>query len=138
MFLSKVAHEFKNPLICISELINEIQENNSNNFENSKNLKQIKSMSEFLLLLIKDLDYFACIHIKKGPPSLDIGETKVEEVTDLCTQIANCLIFKYDKGKYINFDIENNLKGLNNIYTDSVKLKQILINIISNSIKFTN
>jgi two-component sensor histidine kinase len=63
LFLSKVAHEFKNPLICISELIDQSIENLpmevmvKNNI--SSNLKQIKALSSNLHILIKDLNFYS-------------------------------------------------------------------------------
>ncbi len=60
LFLSKVAHELKNPLICICELVSHLAERES--FQNSEDLKtiyQIRAMSNFLLVLVKDLNYFA-------------------------------------------------------------------------------
>ena len=70
IFLTKIAHEFKNPLICIQELIDQIVENIDKLFKNKNeindaNSSQItnnchltKSISEYFLLLIKDADYF--------------------------------------------------------------------------------
>ena len=63
IFLSKVAHEFKNPLICVSELVEEVREDlhvfeglnqltvvNKNTNNINQTLSQIKSMCEFLLI----------------------------------------------------------------------------------------
>ena len=61
MYLSKVAHEFKNPLICVSEIVNNINKE-SENFNYEMNI--LRYISEYLLLLIKDLDYFSNIQIK--------------------------------------------------------------------------
>ncbi len=56
IFLSKIAHELKNPLICMTELVNqlsELQENDCNNkTESKKIINQLNSMSNFLLILI--------------------------------------------------------------------------------------
>ena len=96
LLLSKVAHEFKNPLVCISELVNCIQDNfklNENDSENMQfnlfdndniknSFKQIKSMLEYLLLLIKDLDYFSHLQIKKNAPGVEISLVDVNEVSD--------------------------------------------------------
>ena len=138
IFLSKVAHEFKNPLICISEIVNEIEECGSiYTSDIASNLKQLKSMSDYLLLLIKDLDYFSNIQIKKDAPSLEIELTDINEVTDICQQVAGVLIIKFNKTN-VKFQIENNLDREINLFTDSMKLKQTLINLISNAIKFTH
>jgi hypothetical protein len=65
LFLSKIAHEFKNPLLCISELVEQVHDSllvskhvkGENN--NLKILKQIKSMSGYLIILVKDMDFFS-------------------------------------------------------------------------------
>jgi hypothetical protein len=74
MFLAKVAHEFKNPILCVTELVNQIEEKLepvlSKNYVNSfykldlikdiwQILNSIKSMNDYLLILIKDMDYFS-------------------------------------------------------------------------------
>jgi signal transduction histidine kinase len=143
LFLSKVAHEFKNPLICISELVNELKSLNEStdkiNFKNKspKLLKQIQSMSDYLLILIKDLDYFSNMQVKKDSPKLEMEKVDLTRVFDFCSQIAETLIFKNNKRK-IDFVIQNDIPNNFIVLTDEVKLKQILINLISNSIKFTN
>lgn len=143
LFLSKVAHEFKNPLICISELSNEIKTLNRVKHKKSTYINKscelidkIHSMSDYLLILIKDLDYFSNIQIKKDPPSLEIEEVGLTRVFEFCKQIADILIIKSNKKK-LNFIIQNDLPKDIKLKTDEVKLKQILINLISNSIKFS-
>jgi hypothetical protein len=59
LFLSKVAHEFKNPILCITELVDQVIENLENkNSDIKPTLNEIKSMSNYLMILIKDMDFF--------------------------------------------------------------------------------
>jgi signal transduction histidine kinase/CheY-like chemotaxis protein len=143
LFLSKVAHEFKNPLICITELVNELNTLNKSTNKDNFNLKspqlinKIQSMSDYLLLLIKDLDYFSNIQVRKDPPKLEIEEVELNNTVSFVQQIAETLIYKNNK-KNVNLVIENGLSRFFKLKTDGVKLKQILINLISNAVKFTN
>ncbi len=53
----KTAHELKNPLICINELIEQLKEIIN---ENQKEIfSLIKAFSNYLLILIQDLEYFS-------------------------------------------------------------------------------
>jgi hypothetical protein len=68
VFLSKIAHEFKNPIISMCELVDQsyddlgaLNMNNTKIIKSSLNykFKELKSVSDFLLILIKDLNYFS-------------------------------------------------------------------------------
>jgi hypothetical protein len=135
-----VAHEFKNPLICISELIDQSIENIpkevkvKNNI--GTNLKQIKALSSYLHILIKDLNFYS-------QSSLGILTTFVKEETnlfdliDFCKNITNTLIFKSNKLKAIDLLINIDRDVPQKILTDESRLKQLLINLLSNAVKFT-
>ena len=135
--LSKIAHEFKNPLICLTEIIEEENEKLS---ANTKNFKMITAITNYLLILIKDIDTFS--EIQFGTSSLkqtNLSFTKIDlkELTSFIYMIAKYLIHKNHFDNKISFQIiSKNLPQF--ITTDEIKLKQILINLISNSIKFTN
>ena len=102
IFLTKIAHEFKNPLICIQELIDQIVENIDKLFKNKNeindaNSSQItnnchltKSISEYLLLLIKDADYFTNNEkenyiVKTGP--VVIEDVKLKDLVSFCEDV---------------------------------------------------
>jgi signal transduction histidine kinase len=145
LFLSKIAHEFKNPLLCISELVDQVNDNlrapktNKTDINNNSDiLKQIKSISNYLIILVKDMDYFS----QKN--SETIIEKKVEvdkipliDIVKFCNDIVLALIKKSHKEMSVGFQVirENHLPSF--ITTDEIKLKQILINLLSNAVKYT-
>jgi signal transduction histidine kinase/CheY-like chemotaxis protein len=137
LFLSKVAHEFKNPLLCIGELVDQISENyNSSALKVNEVLKQIKSLSNFLIILVKDFDYFS----QKNTGLVKVANLDNFELQDLisfCSDIAKALIKKFQKESYIKFEIIKSENVPRRIYSDEIKLKQILVNLISNSTKYT-
>jgi signal transduction histidine kinase/CheY-like chemotaxis protein len=158
-FLSKIAHEFKNPLIGISQLVElisdenqegrEEQERNSVQFTDKKPfsdnynkipklhyLKQIKAISDFLLLLIKDLNYFS-LNSFGLPQILEKNLINLDEILNFCRDVGEVLLVKYNK-KEVELTFYKNFSENLIFYADSTKLKQILINLISNSVKYTN
>jgi signal transduction histidine kinase len=155
LFLSKVANEFKNPLISINELINQILSLNSHNIKNSdfvnksspqknnklysksiKILNKIKSISNYLIILVKDLDFFSMSQSDTNIPIVK-KENNLDEVIEFCQEIAKSLLKKQNKSMAVKFIVEKSKDVPVTIFTDELRLKQVLVNLISNSIKFT-
>jgi nitrogen-specific signal transduction histidine kinase len=144
LFLSKVAHEFKNPLLCICELVDQVNESISNNMRSfgSKDnvndiLKQIKSMSNYLIILVKDMDCFSENNSKKIEKRIDIDKINLLDIINFCSDIVYSLIKKLHKETHVQFKVIKDQNLPTFITTDEIKLKQILINLLSNSIKYT-
>jgi CheY-like chemotaxis protein len=139
-FLSKIEHEFKNPLISITELTEQLKNEDSNPsdqaFTNSNYLKQIKSFCNYLLILIKDLNYFSLCNFGIEP-KLENRETDLNEILNFCQDMAEILLIKYNKSK-VKFKIHKNFQGAFRFMIDGTKLIQVLVNLISNSVKFTH
>ena len=146
IFLTKIAHEFKNPLICIQELIDQIVENIDKLFKNKneindENSSQItnnchftKSISEYLLLLIKDADYFTNNekenYIAKTGPVV-IEDVKLKDLVSFCEDVAKVKLIHLNKNSNIEFQAIVNKDVPEVIQTDSMKLKQIIINLLT-------
>ena len=163
---SKLAHEFKTPLNCIIELINQIKSSTNlnenqetiieNNYDNSfrtnskiplktdnknENLKLIKNLSHYTIYLINDLiQYFSSDNNSiKNKINTKKNFVKLKKIINFCYDILKTLISCNDK-KSISviplLIIDNNLKNIY-INTDEIRINQILLNFISNSVKFT-
>jgi signal transduction histidine kinase/CheY-like chemotaxis protein len=138
LFLSKVAHEFKNPLLCICELVDQISEGiNSPEVKVADILKQIKSMSNYLIILVKDLDYFSQKNTGIIKSAVEMGDVEVDELLKFCKDIISGLIKKSQKENNLTFDIIREESFPRYVYSDEIKLKQILVNLLSNSVKYT-
>jgi len=140
LFFSKVAHEFKNPLICVCELINQTHEilptKILENREIISNLDQIKSLASFLQILIKDFTHFSENQFGKVA-SYEEKETDLFPIINFCSSIGKALLIKSNKSENVHFKVNIDKMVPKKIITDEWRLKQILINLLSNSIKFT-
>ena len=133
--LSKVAHEFKNPLICLTEIVEEEIEKMKS--KDNKNFKLINAITNYLLILIKDIDMFSQIQ-RDGCEGrkLSLTQIKIKDIMFFIEMISNYLIKKNRIENRVKFQII--LKNPpNEIYNDEMMIKQVLINLISNAIKFT-
>jgi len=120
--LAQIAHEIRNPLGGIELLANLINESSSDEGKNKEYTNRIISeISELKLLINAYLDYS-----KPNRPN--------PEVVDLKELIADCTsIFENDiKSNGINLLVNHELQ---NIVFDRTHLKNILINLIKNSIE---
>jgi signal transduction histidine kinase len=136
--LSRIAHEFKTPLITIITLISKLLKINTegSNF-NKVNLLHVNNLSNYVLSLISDM-----INYVSNCTDLNLIITKVDlkDVILYCYNILNTLIEcnenKQGKIKTI-LEIDDNLMNIN-VKTDENKLKQIILNLTSNAYKFTH
>ncbi len=130
-FLANMSHEIRTPMNAIigftNLLKNHITEPPYNNYINS-----IESSGKTLLELINDLLDLEKINSGK----MDIKQEKVNLNFSLNEIYQTFILFTQNKG--ITLETIQQSEIPNEIIIDSLKLKQILINLINNAIKFTN
>lgn len=130
-FLANIGHEIRTPMTSIIGFSDLMVSDNNNSNQNNDYARVINSSSHHLLSIVDDLLDMTKIEAKK----LTYSFTQV----NIC-DVINALIQSFApqvKDKHLALNVEFHQSLPHSITTDLVRLKQILINIISNAIKFT-
>ena len=132
-FLANMSHELRTPLNSILLLSRLLSENNSKgmNTEEIEFAKVIQSSGNSLLGLIDEI--LDLSKIEAGKMELEFIEFPTREITENLTN----LFAQVAKEKNIRFEIISK-DAPTIIKTDKMRLEQILKNLISNAIKFTD
>jgi len=131
-FLANMSHELRTPLNAIIGYTEILQET-AEDFEQDDfipDLQKIQSAGKHLLGLINDVLDFSKIEAGKMELCLETFELKtvlnevVATIKPLAENGANTLTIAFDD-------------QLGNLHTDIAKLRQMLLNLMSNAVKFT-
>ncbi len=129
-FLSTVTHELRTPLYAVTGLTNMLLDEDPKP-EQIQHLKSLKFSGEYLLTFINDI-----LQINK----IEANKVDIEpEVFDLKKKIVNVISALRNSAEdnnvklHLEYDEELPL----NYNADQLKISQVLINLIGNSIKFT-
>ncbi|MDY8138365.1 response regulator [Aquimarina sp. 2201CG5-10] len=130
-FISTVSHELRTPLYGVIGLTSLLMENPEEK-KKSEYLESLKFSGDYLLALINDV-----LQLSK----IETNEVRLEKVSfdirSLIEGIVNSLHTKQkNNNNTVHIDIDNKIKTT--LLGDSVRLSQILINLIGNALKFTN
>jgi len=137
LILGKISHEFKNPLIVIDEVIEQLIEQEEDiglKSQCQNKMFFIKNLCNYMLILVKDFEVVASL--ENFLEIIPVNETlEIKPFLKEIGQIVETLIVKKSaKNLFFKLSID---ESLDKIYIDSLRLKQILINLLSNSVKFT-
>ncbi len=130
--LAKINHEVRTPLNAILMFQHMIEENILNSMEEVKKYsKSVKTAVSSLLNTINNFIDYAKIETGKMEVELELFNVK-EEIEDI-TQLLKPLVV--GKGIELVLSVSEMSKVL--AYSDMKKYRQIVINLVANSIKFT-
>ena len=132
-FLANMSHELRTPLNCIILLSSTIKDHmNSNlNKDQAEAVQTIDRCAKDLLDLINDV--LDISKIEAGQMEIHITENNIQELVEF----INATFKKVIEEKNLSFSIINELDESMTIQTDLMKLKQIVKNLLSNALKFT-
>ncbi|NAS30103.1 response regulator [Flavobacteriaceae bacterium R38] len=131
-FISTVSHELRTPLYGVVGITSLLMEESDLSKKENQYLKSLKFSSDYLLNLINDV-----LQLSK----IDSNKLKLEK-TDFSVQalLDNVMSsFEYlldQKNNKLNLEIDKELPCT--LKGDTIRLQQILVNLVGNATKFTN
>jgi PAS domain S-box-containing protein len=130
-FLANMSHELRTPLNAILGFTQLMSDDASLNPSQKETLSIISSSGEHLLSLVNDV--LEMSKIEAGRVVLNESNFDLHRMLE---NLKNMMRLKAEaKGLYLNFERSDEVPQY--VCTDEVKLRQILINLIGNAIKFT-
>lgn len=130
-FLSRMSHDIRTPMNAVMGMT-EIALKNVDNTEKVKEcLKKVKLSSKHLLGLINDI--LDMSKIESGKMTLNITQISLREIVDDIVNIMRPQI----QSRNQKFDIFVQNIETEKVYCDNIRLNQVLLNILSNAVKFT-
>jgi len=130
-FIANVSHEIRTPMGIIAGFVDQLIKKPLEKSTKNK-LKIIKSSSDHLVNIINDILDFS--KLESGKMKLFSKHFQIDKVID---EIK--LLFESNAAENnIRFEISKNISLPSVLFGDQLRLKQIMINLIGNAIKFTH
>lgn len=130
-FLFNMSHDIRTPMNAIIGFTSLAQSHLDDKEMLDSYLKKISTSSEYLLSLINDV--LDMSRIESGKLKIEKSHVNLPNLLDDIRDIVSSNVQK----KQLNFNIYTiDLKD-ENVLTDPLKLKQVLLNVVANAIKFT-
>jgi signal transduction histidine kinase/DNA-binding response OmpR family regulator len=132
VFLANMSHELRTPLNAIigfSELLTDAKDGQFDDATRKRFLGQILTSGKHLLSLINDI--LDLSKVEAGQMELRLQTVSVNEAVDQVVKTVEPLVSRK------NIALRWSVDGVDQVLADAGKLKQMLLNLVSNAIKFT-
>ena len=129
-FLSHMSHDMRTPMNAIMGFTGIAMKNNPSD-EVKNCLEKIDESSEHLLSLINDV--LDLTRVESGKVKYNPVPTDLKSITDFALDITKGFLTNRD----ISFKIQREEAKIPNVLVDPVRLRDVLVNILSNAVKFT-
>ena len=130
-FLSAMSHDIRTPMNAILGLTTIAQRNVEDSAIVKDSLHKIGLAGNHLLTLINDI--LDISKVESGKLSLTPVSFSIVEVTENLVNISQPMV----KDKNIDFHFRINYMEHEHLYADQLRINQVLINILSNALKYT-
>ncbi len=130
-FLSNMSHDIRTPMNAIVGMTAIATANIGDQQQVQNCLRKITLSSRHLLGLINDV--LDMSKIESGKLTLNMDQISLREVMDSIVSIAQPQV----RSKHQQFDVFIHDISTENVCCDSVRLNQVLLNILGNALKFT-
>ena len=130
-FLSNMSHDIRTPMNAIVGMTAIATANIDDKQQVQNCLRKITLSSRHLLGLINDV--LDMSKIESGKLTLNMDQISLREVMDSIVSIAQPQV----RSKHQQFDVFIHDISTENVCCDSVRLNQVLLNILGNALKFT-
>ncbi len=131
-FLAQATHELRTPLNAILGLAQLIAETPPDDPEAARHLHTLEQHSQFLLALVNDvldLSRFESGHTPLHPEAVDLPKL-LRDAVEMVRPLAR------SKALELKLVQADNLPST--LYSDAMRVRQILLNLLANAIKFTS
>ncbi|RKZ83317.1 MAG: hypothetical protein DRR19_19320, partial [Candidatus Parabeggiatoa sp. nov. 1] len=130
-FLANMSHELRTPLNAILGFAQIMQRSHSLGSEHQDNVQIINRSGEYLLSLINDV--LDMSKIEAGKITLNEHNFDLHRLLDE----VHDMFYLRAENKHLQLRIERSDEVARYIRTDGTKLRQVLINLLGNALKFT-
>ena len=130
-FLSNMSHDIRTPMNAIVGMTAIATANIDDRQQVQNCLKKITLSSRHLLGLINDV--LDMSKIESGKLTLNVDQVSLREVMDSIVSIVQPQV----RAKHQQFDVFIHDISTENVCCDSIRLNQVLLNILGNALKFT-
>ena len=127
-FLSSMSHELRTPLNAIIGFSELLEYDDSLSEENHESVKEISAAGHHLLSLINDV--LDLSKIESGKFDINKETVNVKEL------LAECEMLMAGQAEKYQIHLINKAELLLGVQADYLRLKQVLLNLISNAIKY--
>jgi two-component system, sensor histidine kinase and response regulator len=130
-FLANMSHEIRTPMNGVIGFMNLLDESVTDEVQKDF-IKEAKSAAEILLNVINDILDFS--KIEAGKLNIERVNFSLRKIIDESVGLMSSKA--KEKGIYINLNINSDVPD--KVFGDPIRIKQVLTNLISNSVKFTS
>ena len=134
-FLSFVCHELRNPLSAIVAVVDMLVNNNQMDMDTDtqEHIQSVKQESELMCAIVNDVLDFAKIEARMLV--LEPVNFSIQSMIQDLVREQRLSARKTRPNIEVNFEIGPDIPGMVN--TDPVRIRQVLLNLVSNAVKFT-